>query len=115
MITKNVSLRLATYIVASATFLAAGCSGGSSSGTPAVMTIAHINDHHSNLDPIADYEFTVGGVKTRAEIGGMARMSEAFKKYQGRADVIKLHAGDAITGTSYFTFFSGQAVRLQMI
>jgi len=73
------------------------------------MTIAHINDHHSNLDPIADYEFTVGGVKTRAEIGGMARMSEAFKKYQGRTDVLKLHAGDAITGTSYFTFFSGQA------
>ena len=109
MTSKNISLRLATYFVLSATFLTAGCSGGGSSGTPAVMTIAHINDHHSNLDPIADYEFTVGGVKTRAEIGGMARMSEAFKKYQGRTDVLKLHAGDAITGTSYFTFFSGQA------
>jgi 5'-nucleotidase len=36
-------------------------------------------------------------------------MAEAFKKYQGRTDVLKLHAGDAITGTSYFTFFSGQA------
>ena len=109
MTSKNISLRLATYFVLSATFLTAGCSGGGSSGTPAVMTIAHINDHHSNLDPIADYEFTVGGVKTRAEIGGMARMSEAFKKYQGRTDVLKLHAGDAITGTSYFTFFSGEA------
>jgi 5'-nucleotidase len=90
-------------------FLLTACGGGSDPYAPAVVTIAHINDHHSNLDPINDYEFTVGGVKTRAEIGGMARMSEAFKKYQNRTDVLKLHAGDAITGTSYFTFFSGQA------
>ncbi len=109
MTSNIISLKLATYLVASATFLAVGCSGGSSSLLPAVVTIAHINDHHSNLDPIVDYEFTLGGVKTRAEIGGMTRMSEAFKKYQGRTDVLKLHAGDAITGTSYFTFFSGQA------
>lgn len=107
-----VSSKLLTLIAAVSLF-AVGCSGGNSdtSGTyaPATVTIAHINDHHSNIDPIPDYEFTVGGVKTRAEIGGMARMAEAFKKYQGRTDVLKLHAGDAITGTSYFTFFSGQA------
>jgi len=70
MISNIISLKLATNFVASATLLAVGCSSGNSSVIPAVMTIAHINDHHSNLDPIADYEFTVGGVKTRAEIGG---------------------------------------------
>ena len=110
MTPKNISLRLAIYIVTSASLLGVGCSGGSSPApVPAVVTIAHINDHHSNLDPIAAFEFTVGGVKTQADVGGMARMSEAFLKYQGRSDVLKLHAGDAITGTSYFTFFSGEA------
>jgi 5'-nucleotidase len=108
MTSKNISLKLATGLVASITLLVAGCTI-SSSPTPTVMTIAHINDHHSNLDPIAAFEFTVGGVKTQADVGGMARMSEAFLKYQGRSDVLKLHAGDAITGTSYFTFFSGEA------
>lgn len=73
------------------------------------LTLAHINDHHSNLDPIADQEITVAGVKTRVELGGMARMAQAFSAYAGRDDVLKLHAGDAITGTSYFTFFKGEA------
>jgi len=73
------------------------------------LTLAHINDHHSNLDPLADQEITVGGVKTRVELGGMARMAQAFTAYAGRDDVLKLHAGDAITGTSYFTFFKGEA------
>ncbi|NBQ78673.1 MAG: bifunctional metallophosphatase/5'-nucleotidase [Betaproteobacteria bacterium] len=73
------------------------------------LTIAHINDHHSNLDPIADQEFTVDGVKTRVQLGGMAQMAQAFTAYGGRDNVLKLHAGDAITGTSYFTFFRGEA------
>jgi len=73
------------------------------------LTLAHINDHHSNLDPIADQEITIGGIKTRVELGGMARMAQAFTAYASRNDVLKLHAGDAITGTSYFTFFKGEA------
>jgi 5'-nucleotidase/UDP-sugar diphosphatase len=73
------------------------------------LTIAHINDHHSNLDPIVDQEITVDGVKTRVELGGMTRIAQAFANYAGRDNVLKLHAGDAITGTSYFTFFKGEA------
>lgn len=90
------------------TSLLAGCGGGDD--YPKLnLTLAHINDHHSNLDPIADQEITVDGVKTRVELGGMSRMAQAFSAYAGRDDVLKLHAGDAITGTSYFTFFKGEA------
>jgi len=87
----------------------AGCGGDTAPFAPLSLTIAHINDHHSNLDPFADQQFTVDGVATRMELGGMARVARAFKAYAGRDDVLKLHAGDAITGTSYFTFFKGEA------
>ena len=76
---------------------------------PLNLTVAHINDHHSNLEPLADFEITVDGTKTRVDLGGMARVAQAFAAYDNRSDVLKLHAGDAITGTSYFTFFKGQA------
>ncbi len=111
MLPSTFTFRFATYLISFLTVLTVGCSGSSPPYPTAVVTIAHINDHHSNLDPVTSpvFEFTVGGVKTQADVGGMARMSEAFLKYQGRSDVLKLHAGDAITGTSYFTFFSGEA------
>lgn len=109
MISTYVNFRFASYFITFLMVFMVGCSGGRKPYPPAVVTIAHINDHHSNLEPITAFEFTLGGVKTQTDIGGTARMSEAFLKYQGRTDVLKLHAGDAITGTSYFTFFSGQA------
>jgi hypothetical protein len=37
---------------------------------------------------------TLDGTATQVELGG-------FQRYAGRSDVIKLHAGDAITGTRY--------------
>lgn len=73
------------------------------------LTVAHINDHHSNLEPLADFEITVDGQKTRVDLGGMARVAQAFSAYDNRPNVLRLHAGDAITGTSYFTFFKGEA------
>ena len=109
MLPTTFTFRFTTYLITFLTVLTVGCSGTSSPYPSALVTIAHINDHHSNIDPITSFEFTVDGVKTQADVGGMARMSEAFLKYQGRSDVLKLHAGDAITGTSYFTFFSGEA------
>ena len=99
---------LAATLLSITAFIAA-CSGNDDAFPTLNLTLAHINDHHSNLDPIADQEITVGGVKTRVELGGMARMAQAFAAYAGRDDVLKLHAGDAITGTSYFTFFKGEA------
>lgn len=45
---------------------------------------------------------TLDGTATQVELGG-------FQRYAGRSDVIKLHAGDAITGTRYPTLFRGEA------
>ena len=90
------------------------CGGdGDGDDTPQVqpldLTIAHINDHHSNLDAFADTDMKIGGLDTRVELGGFARVTSAFKQYAGRDDVLKLHAGDANTGTLYYTLFKGKA------
>lgn len=90
--------------------------GGGSDNTPAEptfapvnVTLAHVNDTHSQLDPIAATELTIDGVATQVDLGGFARVTSAFQRYASRSDVIKLHAGDAITGTLYYTLFKGQA------
>lgn len=94
--------------------------GGSDTGTPAntaseptfaplSVTVAHINDHHSQLDAFASTTLTLAGTATQVDLGGFARVTSAFQRYANRSDVIKLHAGDAITGTLYYTLFKGQA------
>lgn len=90
----------------------AACGGGDDdapAAAPLELTIAHVNDHHSNLDPFAGQVMRIGGVDTQVELGGFARATSAFKAYDGRDDVLKLHAGDAITGSLYYTLFKGQA------
>ena len=76
---------------------------------PLSLTVAHINDQHSQLAPFANTTLTLDGTATRVELGGFARVTSAFQRYANRNDVIKLHAGDAITGTLYYTLFKGQA------
>lgn len=76
---------------------------------PMSLTVAHINDHHSQLATFANTTLTLDGTATRVELGGFARVTSAFQRYANRNDVIKLHAGDAITGTLYYTLFKGQA------
>ncbi len=76
---------------------------------PLSVTIAHINDHHSQLDAFASTTLQLDGVDTQVDLGGFPRVTTAFKRYEGRSDVIKLHAGDAVTGTLYYTLFKGQA------
>ena len=89
------------------------CGGGDDDDAPEFkpldLTIAHINDHHSNLDPFANQVMRIGDVDTQVELGGFARVTSAFKPYAGRDDVLKLHAGDANTGALYYTLFKGKA------
>ena len=73
------------------------------------MTVAHNNDHHSQLDAFAATTLTLAGTATQVDLGGFARVTTAFQRYANRNDVIKLHAGDAVTGTLYYTLFKGQA------
>lgn len=76
---------------------------------PLTLTIAHLNDHHSQLEPIPAVELMLDGVATQVELGGFARQTTLFKAQAGTRNLLKLHAGDAVTGTLYYTFFQGEA------
>jgi len=98
-----------TLAVAAAAVLG-GCATPTPTLAPVTLQIAHINDHHSQLEPIANAELTLGGQPTRVSLGGFARVTAAMREIEKTSpNLLKLHAGDAITGTLYYTFFKGQA------
>jgi len=73
------------------------------------LIILHINDHHSHLDP-EPLELIVKGKKYGIEAGGMARVASLIKTLKQKSkNPLVLHAGDAMSGTLYFTLFKGQA------
>ena len=71
-----------------------------------VLEIAHVNDHHSHLDsePI---ELYLDGVRTRMRFGSLPALAGIFNSLP--SSVLRIHAGDALTGTLYYTLFKGQA------
>lgn len=86
------------------------------------LTLLHINDHHSHLEghhlrlPTAGLELEAtndsGQTPTSVRIayGGYPRLSALARKLsEGPRNQLRLHAGDAITGTPYFSEFEGEA------
>jgi 5'-nucleotidase len=74
------------------------------------LTILHINDHHSHLRADSRMSLKIGGEKTRVRSGGFPAVVSMFNLLsEGKNNVLKLHAGDAITGDLYYTLFKGQA------
>ncbi len=96
-------------------FVLAGCSGmDHPADGPLDLTILHINDHHSHLDEerLTLRLTTAGGQRERVEVsaGGFARVSAAIKSLsQSSGQVVKIHAGDALTGDLYYTLTQGEA------
>jgi 5'-nucleotidase / UDP-sugar diphosphatase len=84
------------------------------------LRIIHVNDHHSYIEPDTvvipiDNTFPAslqGNATVPVKIGGWPLLTAAIDnaeqegKHMGM-DSIKLHAGDAITGTIFFTLFQG--------
>lgn len=84
------------------------------------LTILHVNDHHSHILP-EDFDFDVsalglsamtetGDAVAEVEVtyGGYASLKSLFDTISGQKEhVLKLHAGDAVTGTSFYTLFNG--------
>lgn len=93
----------------------AGCGSASSGGEDFKLSILHINDHHSNLDAVsATLKLKTGSGLERENVavplGGFARVTSAIEALSaGRTNVLKLHAGDAVTGTLYYTLEQGKA------
>ncbi len=74
------------------------------------LTILHMNDHHSHLRADGRMSLKINGEKTRVRSGGFPAIVSTFNKIsEGRENVLKLHAGDAITGDLYYTLFKGEA------
>ena len=74
------------------------------------LTILHINDHHSRLRADSRMSLILDGERTRVRSGGFPMVAAKVKALSaGRDDVLKLHAGDAITGDLYYTLFKGEA------
>ncbi|MBM9537603.1 5'-nucleotidase C-terminal domain-containing protein [Desulfobulbus alkaliphilus] len=104
-------------------FLFAGCvdhsgkqipPGSTVVSEPIVLTILHMNDHHSHLDArtITLQLATAKGKREaiRTELGGFPRITAAFKEMEAQAEhVITIHSGDAITGDLYYTLTEGRA------
>ena len=102
-----VSILLVTLSTTSCFFL-------ESDPVPFELNIAHVNDHHSNIRPF-ETTLVVDGVSTTVELGGFARLATLFKAAAASTpNLLKLHAGDAITGTPYYTFFDGETDALAM-
>jgi len=93
--------------------LLAGCDDSNTTpeNKPLTMTILHINDHHSHLEEDS-VDITLGADTYEMTSGGFPRVVQAFEDLASSAatpNVLKLHSGDAITGTLYYTLFQGQA------
>ena len=103
--------------------LVAGCSihggrqvtpGNMAVSEPMVLTILHINDHHSHLDAQSiALQLATAKDKREAistELGGFPRITAAFKELETQSEhVIKIHSGDAITGDLYYPLTEGRA------
>ena len=67
--------------------------------TPVEINIAHINDHHSNLEPTPISELAIDGVPTRVEAGGFRASPPCSRPTAACPTSSQVHAGDAMTGT----------------
>ncbi|MBQ0077469.1 MAG: metallophosphoesterase [Bacteroidales bacterium] len=79
--------------IAAAICLLAGCSSNRNE-----LVILHLNDTHSHLDPLRDGS---AGVLERAAY------IDSVRRACGRNNVLLLHAGDAVQGSSYFPILGG--------
>jgi 5'-nucleotidase len=84
---------------------------------PLDMTILHINDHHSHLSAdnfeldVSRYGLSAADASTvKVSYGGYPRLVSLFnQRVAANRNVVKIHAGDAITGSMYYSVFDGEA------
>lgn len=92
---------------------------GGDNGAPLSVTLLHINDHHSHLDAettVLKLPDASGATQSvTLPLGGFARVAAAISEEAATSThVIKLHAGDALTGDLYFTQSDGKADAVAM-
>lgn len=97
---------------AAVTLVTAGCASmytEPKATQPLDLKIVHINDHHSHLTP-SNGDLVLAGESTRVSVGGFAYLTTKINELTATDEnVVKVHAGDAITGDLYYTLFKGEA------
>ncbi|MEZ8092472.1 bifunctional UDP-sugar hydrolase/5'-nucleotidase [Photobacterium swingsii] len=99
-------------IAMSITLALTGCSLSSAPSDDAfTLTVAHINDTHSNFDPVKS-SFKANDTLVYNEFGGYPRlqtMAEEYKQAAAEKDesFLFLHGGDAWQGSAYFKLNEG--------
>ena len=77
------------------------------------LNIFHVNDSHSRLAPQnGSVDLGTSGGEFDYELGGWPRlqtMIETLEADNTGENNVKVHAGDAITGSLYYTLFGGEA------
>lgn len=79
----------------------------SARATPLKLTIVHVNDTHSHMEP-AQMALLLGGQKTYVSVGGYARLATLVKQTRSsNQPMLLLHAGDAVQGDMSFIKYEG--------
>jgi 5'-nucleotidase / UDP-sugar diphosphatase len=106
---------LKTFLAVS--LLAAAALGWAGPGDkPLELTILHVNDTHSMLEPASvrltlDIDSTLTGKAVYVNMGGFPAAMAAVSRLRSEAagSVLFLHAGDLFQGSLYFTKYNGAA------
>ena len=107
-------MRKSTIIILGIAFLALGALIGYTAGKKwmrerASLTILHVNDTHSHMEPIRSGDYAgMGGALERAAY------IDSVRKADGPENVLLLHAGDFWQGTTYFSEYKGD-VEIQVM
>jgi 5'-nucleotidase len=75
------------------------------------LNVFHINDHHSHL-AAEDIGLDITGSEVEFEMGGFPRVVaaiDAMRAEHAGENQVTVHAGDAMTGTLFYTLFEGEA------
>ena len=73
------------------------------------ITVLHVNDTHSHVES-KNADLILGGEKTRVRLGGFSKLITLIREEEQKSiNPVLLHAGDAITGTIYYTLFGGKS------
>ena len=112
--------RTSFYCAAAASAMLLGAPRLSAGQATHHLTIAHINDHHSHME---EHSFKTRDVPSgylsdkvpdyKVSYGGISRIATQLKALKAEAEAnqhsfLKLHAGDALVGTLYYSLFRGE-------
>ncbi|MEJ7136985.1 bifunctional metallophosphatase/5'-nucleotidase [Amphibiibacter pelophylacis] len=105
--TLTVGLALTTAALLAACGTMQTGSGGVAADGSMEVTLLHINDHHSHLEPTKrTLQLAIDGpqrVPVQVDVGGFPRIVTAMRELaEGQPNVIKIHAGDALSGSLYY-------------